>query len=86
IILKGATLTAAQRDQLFTSSIETITDASGTYTKAGPLDLTPPVLTLSINDGQLLAGESAIVTFQFSEVVTGFALSDVTATHGQLSS
>ncbi|MGU3361942.1 hypothetical protein ACLBWX_16555 [Methylobacterium sp. M6A4_1b] len=30
IILKGATLTSAQRDQLFATSIESVTDASGT--------------------------------------------------------
>ncbi|MCW8237372.1 Ig-like domain-containing protein, partial [Verminephrobacter eiseniae] len=37
----------------------------------------PPEVTVTISDERLTAGETATVTFTFSESVTGFDLNDV---------
>jgi Ca2+-binding RTX toxin-like protein len=50
----------------------------------GP-DTTPPTATVSVDHASLKVGDSALVTFAFSEAVSGFTLSDVTASHGQMS-
>ncbi|WP_298955016.1 VCBS domain-containing protein [uncultured Methylobacterium sp.] len=49
VVVKNQTLTAAQREQIFTKSVETITDASGTYTKSGTSTYTP-VLTIGADE------------------------------------
>jgi Ca2+-binding RTX toxin-like protein len=51
-----------------------------------PLDTTPPTASVSVNDATLKQGESALVTFAFSEPIASFSLSDVIASHGALTS
>jgi hypothetical protein len=56
--------------------------ASPTYT----IDKIAPQVTVSLDHNQLnLAAETAVVTFAFSEAVTGFGLTSVTASGGSLS-
>jgi Ca2+-binding RTX toxin-like protein len=47
-------------------------------------DTSAPTAVISLNDYALTTGESAIVTVRFSEKVTGFDRSDVSATSGTL--
>ncbi|WP_434722670.1 FG-GAP-like repeat-containing protein [Mesorhizobium sp. RIZ17] len=50
------------------------------------IDKTAPQVSLSLDHSQLnLAAETAVVTFAFSEAVTGFGLTSVTASGGSLS-
>jgi hypothetical protein len=49
-----------------------------------PADTTAPTANLSVSDAALTAGETATVTFQFSEAVIDFTASDVTTTNGTL--
>ncbi|MCK2055323.1 Ig-like domain-containing protein [Methylobacterium sp. 37f] len=51
----------------------------------GDPDVLAPTAALSVNDRHLTAGETASLTFQFSEAVTGFAATDLTATGGSVS-
>jgi hypothetical protein len=51
----------------------------------GVPDTVPPTVAISAATGQVLPGASTIVTFDFSETVTGFELADVTVTGGTLS-
>ncbi|POC44788.1 Ig-like domain-containing protein, partial [Vibrio vulnificus] len=44
-----------------------------------------PELSISTNDANLIAGESATITFTFSEAVDGFDASDIETTGGTLS-
>jgi len=61
---------------------------AGGYTsgQAYTVDQTAPVLanTVSISDTALKAGDSATVTFAFTEAVTGFTTDDVTVPNGTL--
>jgi len=43
-----------------------------------------PTLTISANTATLIAGQTSLVTFDFSELVTGFDLADITVTNGTL--
>ncbi len=49
------------------------------------VDTTAPSVILSMSDQALKLGETAVVTFSFSEMVTGFDLRDVTVENGTLS-
>ncbi|MCW5234788.1 hypothetical protein D5046_27635, partial [Verminephrobacter eiseniae] len=49
------------------------TSSSGNFS----IDTRPPGVTVTISDSSLSAGETATVTFTFSERVTGFDLNDV---------
>lgn len=49
-----------------------------------PSDTAGPIAAVSSSDSNLSLGESALVTFSFNEAVSGFSLSDVTASRGQL--
>ncbi|TXN24098.1 SwmB domain-containing protein, partial [Methylobacterium sp. WL9] len=51
----------------------------------GGSDTTPPTLSITTNDAQLTAGETATLTFSFSEPVAGFSQNDITPINGQLS-
>jgi hypothetical protein len=44
-----------------------------------------PEVSISLDDSSLTIGETATVTFKFSEAVTGFDLGDISAGHGTLS-
>lgn len=48
-------------------------------------DFTPPTVMISLSDIDLTTGETAIVTFTFSEVPIGFTEADITAQNGTLS-
>lgn len=66
------------------------TDASGVRSPVSAaahilVDRTAPHPTVSMNDTQLTAGETAIVTFQFDEAVSGFGFNDIGVSHGTLS-
>ncbi|MFW1763786.1 Ig-like domain-containing protein, partial [Acinetobacter calcoaceticus] len=48
------------------------------------VDLVPPTLAITTDDFELAAGETANITFTFSEAVTGFDASDITLVGGTL--
>ena len=50
-----------------------------------PPDTTPPTVSVSLDDPALKAGETATVTFTFSEIPVGFTADDVTVENGTLS-
>jgi len=65
------------------------TDAAGEFSAISAaalvtVDLTAPHLTASASDMDLIKGETATVTFQFSEAVSNFLLSDITVNGGTL--
>jgi hypothetical protein len=66
-----------------------VTDSAGnhgaTYSVAYVLDTTTPTVSISSNVGAVKAGETATITFTFSEAPSGFDLSDVSAGSGTLS-
>ena len=49
------------------------------------IDTRPPSLSITSSRQTLIAGQSALITFTFDEVVSGFDLSDVATTNGSLS-
>ncbi|MCS3582651.1 hypothetical protein M2192_006897 [Bradyrhizobium elkanii USDA 61] len=49
-------------------------------------DTKAPTVSVSADHGTLLAGQTAVVTFTFSEAVVGFALGDVSVSGGALGS
>jgi Ca2+-binding RTX toxin-like protein len=73
-----------------------ISVASGSYTdganpgggaSAAPIsiDTLRPAMTIAIGDPNLGIGQTTLVTFTFSEAVSGFTLADVTTMNGSLS-
>jgi Ca2+-binding RTX toxin-like protein len=48
-------------------------------------DATPPTVGVVVADSSLAAGETSLVTFTFSEAVTGFTNADLTVANGSLS-
>lgn len=50
-----------------------------------PADTTAPTTTIAVADTALTAGETSLVTFTFSEAVTGFSNADLTVANGILS-
>lgn len=50
------------------------------------IDTQRPTATVVVADTALIAGETSLVTFTFSEAVTGFTLADTSAANGTLSS
>src|SRR3972149_6324712 len=54
--------------------------------KTGPSDVTAPTVVITLSDYALKIGDTATVTFTFSEAPVGFAEADVTAPNGSLSS
>lgn len=51
-----------------------------------PAAAAPPTATIVVHNDMLGIGATSLVTFTFSEAVTGFTLSDLTADNGSLSS
>ncbi len=49
------------------------------------IDTQRPTVTIVVADPVLTAGETSLVTFTFSEAVTGFTLADLSTGHGSLS-
>src|SRR3982750_860328 len=58
---------------------------ASTATQLVTVDATAPSVVVSISDTELSAGETATVTFAFSEAPVGFSLSAATAAGGSLS-
>ena len=58
---------------------------SGDTTPPPVPDTTAPTLTITTDDSSLTIGETAAITFTWSETVTGFADADITTTGGTLS-
>ncbi|MYN27082.1 Ig-like domain-containing protein [Duganella levis] len=81
--LAGQTLTASDTLKV------RVSDAAGNhgaaYSVSYVLDTTPPTATISSNVAAVKIGETATITFTFSEAPSGFALSDIGATNGVLS-
>ncbi len=50
------------------------------------IDTQRPTATISLNDTALRVGDTSVVTFTFSEVVTGFSNADLTIANGTLGS
>ncbi|MDC0148667.1 Ig-like domain-containing protein, partial [Alphaproteobacteria bacterium] len=50
-----------------------------------PVDTTAPTVTISLSDTSLIAGETATVTFTFSEVPLSFEIDDIVAENGDIS-
>lgn len=67
-----------------------VTDAAGnhgpTLSQAYVLDTTSPTAAVSANTPALKAGETALITFTFNEAPLGFAIGDLSASGGTLSS
>ncbi|MDN6860110.1 Ig-like domain-containing protein [Pseudomonas sp. CAN2814] len=60
---------------------------TGIYNDGGVLDtayVAPPTATIAMSDTALNIGETALVTFTFSQPVTGFTNADLTVTNGTL--
>lgn len=77
---------------LLTVAMSGVQDAAGNIgigTVSSPnyaLDGVRPVATIVVSDAAITHGETAMVTFTFSEAVTGFDTSDVSIANGALSS
>ncbi|MGO4527213.1 Ig-like domain-containing protein [Microvirga sp. 2MCAF35] len=97
----GATWTAAQADgartwtlagQTLTGSdtlIVKVTDLGGNdsvvLSRSYALDSVPPTVAIALSSTHLAAGQSAVVTFTFSEAPVGFSVADVTVQNATLS-
>ncbi|MGS4947130.1 DUF4347 domain-containing protein [Meridianimarinicoccus sp. RP-17] len=75
--LNGATITGTD-GQPANITHDAVAAASATVSIA-------PTVTVTVDDDALIAGETATVTFEFSEAVTDFTLDDATAANGTLS-
>ncbi|WP_195763541.1 Ig-like domain-containing protein [Duganella guangzhouensis] len=66
-----------------------VTDAAGNHGPSASfsyvLDTTPPSVSIASNASALKAGDTATITFTFSEAPNGFDLNDITAGSGVLS-
>ncbi|WP_155857595.1 Ig-like domain-containing protein, partial [Acinetobacter gandensis] len=77
---------AYEAGQLITIGLDAakVTDVAGN-SNVKVMDSTPPTVDITVKDTVLNAGETTVVTFTFSERVTGFDLSDVVVKDGELS-
>ncbi|WP_299107308.1 Ig-like domain-containing protein, partial [uncultured Bradyrhizobium sp.] len=82
------TNTEAGSVQVNTSSYTDVAGNSGSSSNTINFtgDTRAPSVTVSADHSALLAGQSAVVTFTFSEAVAGFALNDVSVSGGSLDS
>jgi hypothetical protein len=85
-------LTGAERDSLGQGAVgvsAVATDAAGNSSSAGSggftLDTRAPTVGIAMADTALRVGETSVVTFTFSEAVTGFSNADITLAGGTLS-
>jgi len=63
------------------SVMATVTGSSANY----EIDTQAPTVTITLNDTALIIGDSATVTFAFSEAPVGFTADDITVENGTLS-
>jgi VCBS repeat-containing protein len=64
---------------------DTATNGNTFATLAFTADVTAPTATVAVTDNALAAGEQSLVTFSFSEAVSGFTNANVTVENGTLS-
>jgi VCBS repeat-containing protein len=80
--------TNGSADGLHTVSVEEV-DAAGNVSTAAnlsfTLDTADPTVSVTADHTALLAGQTALMTFTFSEAVSGFGLGDTTVSGGSLS-
>ncbi|SDG92484.1 MULTISPECIES: Ig-like domain-containing protein [unclassified Duganella] len=81
--LSGVTLSAS--DTLKVRVGDSAGNFGPVYATSYVLDSTAPTVVISSNVNALKAGETAIISFVFSEAVAGFDLSDISAGSGALS-
>jgi hypothetical protein len=79
----GETITATST--LTTGTGANTTTTTATATRSITVDTAAPTLTIGSNDAALTSGETATLTFTFSEAPNGFAAADVATTGGTLS-
>ena len=78
-VIPSSALVAGNITASYTNAAGVTANASQAIT----LDAAP--LTISLDDSELLAGETATVTFTFAEAVTDFGLDDISVASGSLS-
>ena len=80
--------TAALADGLHSFTAKVIDTAGNTFTTTpavtATVDTVGPTLSISSNTNTLAAGQTATISFTFSEAPTGFAAADITTTGGTL--
>ncbi|MFA6961388.1 MAG: Ig-like domain-containing protein [Opitutaceae bacterium] len=78
----------ADADKIIDAKVDTMDTAgnpgTGTDTEGYSVDITRPTVTIAVADIALKVGETSLVTFTFSEVVTGFTNADLTIANGTL--
>ncbi|OKS77833.1 Ig-like domain-containing protein, partial [Pseudomonas syringae] len=90
-----ATLTASSNisdsSNVISLSLSAVQDSAGnigtgtvTSNNYAVSDTVPPTVTVVVADTALAAGETSLVTFTFSEVVTGFDNTDISVANGTL--
>lgn len=79
----GETITATST--LTTGTGANTTTTTATATRSITVDTAAPTLAITSNDAALIGGETATVSFTFSEAPSGFAAADITTTGGTLS-
>ena len=79
----GETITATSTLTTGTGAAASTTTATATRSIA--IDSVVPTLAISSNDASLTSGETATLSFTFSEAPNGFAAADITTTGGTLS-
>ena len=81
--LAGQVLTGSGTLQVRVS--DTAGNHGAPFSQAYVLDLTPPSVLISTNAASLHTGDTATVTFTFSEAPVGFSLASIDATGGSMS-
>ncbi len=92
----GDTYTATYTPPTATTVTATLSIANGSFSDGAgnngvgdsldiSVDATPPTLMITSDAATVLSGETAVVTFTFTEAPTGFDTSDVNVTNGSLS-
>ncbi len=74
-------------DGTYTPALNVTTNGVTTATPITPftIDTTPPTIAISADKTQLLAGQTALITFTLSEEVSDFAAADIAVSGGTLS-
>ncbi|MES3025802.1 MAG: Ig-like domain-containing protein [Pseudomonadota bacterium] len=81
----------ADTSNLITLNQATLVDAAGNAGSGSAssnnyaIDTAPPTVTIVVADNALASGETSLVTFTFSEPVTGFTNADLSVANGTLS-
>ena len=79
VVIPAGALASGTVAASYTNSAGVVADADQ------PITVDNAPLTISLDDSELAAGETATVTFTFTEAVSGFGLEDISAGSGTLS-